>query len=136
MNIFKPLLLAAALGATALVATEAQAARVVIGVGVSVPFGYGYGWGPGYYGPGYWDGYPRTVVVPQAVYVAPSAAPARTAAPDPIFYPRNGQDAALTESDRRACNAWAASQPSAMADASVFQRATFACMEGRGYTVR
>jgi hypothetical protein len=27
-------------------------------------------------------------------------------------------------------------QPKAMADASVFHRATLACMEGRGYTLR
>ena len=58
------------------------------------------------------------------------------AAPEPIFYPRNNQDAAQTEADRRDCNAWATSQPNAMADARVFQRATDACMDGRGYTVR
>ena len=57
-------------------------------------------------------------------------------APDPIFYPVHGQSAATTESDRRDCNRWATTQSGAMADASVFQRATFACMEGRGYTVR
>ena len=66
--------------------------------------------------------------------VAPPA-PAPVAA-DPIFYPRNNQSAAQTESDRRDCNAWATSQPNAMADAKVFQRATDACMDGRGYTVR
>jgi len=58
------------------------------------------------------------------------------AAPEPIFYPRNNQGAAQTEADRRDCNAWATSQPNAMADAKVFQRATEACMDGRGYTVR
>ena len=62
-------------------------------------------------------------------------APAPVAA-DPIFYPRNNQGAAQTEADRRDCNAWATSQPNAMADAKVFQRATDACMDGRGYTVR
>ena len=56
--------------------------------------------------------------------------------PDPIFNPRSGQSAAQTEADRRDCNAWATSQPNAMADAKVFQRATEACMDGRGYTVR
>ena len=66
---------------------------------------------------------------------APPPAPA-PAAPDPIFYPRNNQSAAQTEADRRDCNAWATSQPQAMADAKVFQRATEACMDGRGYTVR
>jgi hypothetical protein len=57
-------------------------------------------------------------------------------APDPIFYPRNNQSAAQTEADRRDCNSWATTQPNAMADAKVFQRATEACMDGRGYTVR
>ena len=55
---------------------------------------------------------------------------------EPIFYPRNGQSAEATESDRRECNRWATTQRGAMDDASIFQRATFACMEGRGYTVR
>ena len=55
---------------------------------------------------------------------------------DPIFYPKNGQTAARTETDRQECNRWATSQPNAMNDASIFQRATFACMEGRGYSVR
>ena len=66
---------------------------------------------------------------------APPPAPA-PAAPEPIFYPRNNQNAAQTEADRRDCNAWATTQPNAMADAKVFQRATEACMDGRGYTVR
>lgn len=55
---------------------------------------------------------------------------------EPIFYPRNGQTAAALESDRRDCNRWATTQQGAMADASVFQRATYACMDGRGYTMR
>jgi len=66
--------------------------------------------------------------------VAPPPPP--PAAPDPIFYPRNNQSAAQTEADRRECNSWATTQPNAMADAKVFQRATEACMDGRGYTVR
>jgi hypothetical protein len=57
-------------------------------------------------------------------------------APDPIIYPRNGQSAEQTEADRQDCNRWATTQPSAMGDASVFQRAVAACMDGRGYTVR
>ena len=113
--------------------------------------GHGY-WGPGlflggvaigiglgstYYAP--W--YPGYVVVqqpPVAPYDAPPlpAEPVAPPAPDPIFYPRNGQSADQTEADRRACNRWATTQPSAMADASVFHRATLACMEGRGYAVR
>ncbi|HEX7688724.1 MAG TPA: hypothetical protein VF453_13515 [Burkholderiaceae bacterium] len=83
---------------------------------------------------------PPVVYAPPApVVVYPNAAPAPAVAPaqpDPIFYPRNGQSPQQTEADRRACNAWATTQPSAMADASVFQRATLACMDGRGYTGR
>ena len=62
--------------------------------------------------------------------------PAAARAPDPIFYPKNGQTAAQTETDRQDCNRWATTQAGAMNDASIFQRATFACMEGRSYTVR
>lgn len=131
----KSVLGAAAMCTAALLSTQAEAARVVVGVGIGVPFGYGYGYGygPGYYGPGYWAPYPQQVVVVPPADPAPRMAPA---SPDPIFYPKNGQDAAMTESDRRACNAWAATQPAAMADAGTFQRATYACMEGRGYTVK
>ncbi|MFA6262652.1 MAG: hypothetical protein WC760_14400, partial [Bacteroidia bacterium] len=56
--------------------------------------------------------------------------------PDPEIYPRNGQSAQQTEGDRQECNRWAVTQPSAVADASVFQRAVEACMDGRGYTMR
>ncbi len=84
-----------------------------------------------YYGRAPGQGY--VVVAPPAGAETAQAAPA---APDPIFYPRNNQSAAQTEADRRDCNTWATTQPSAMADAKVFQRATEACMEGRGYTVR
>ena len=59
-----------------------------------------------------------------------------TSAPDPIFYPKNSQSPTQIEADRRECNRWATTQPSAMAVASVFQRATLACMEGRGYSVK
>jgi hypothetical protein len=69
------------------------------------------------------------------VQATPAPAPAPAAA-DPIIYPRNNQSAAQTEADRRDCNTWATTQPGAMADAKVFQRATEACMDGRGYTVR
>ncbi len=86
---------------------------------------------PYYYGP---------APAPVAVYpsTAPQFAPAPQQAPmaDPIFYPRNGQSGAQVEADRRACNSWATTQPRAMSDASIFQRATFACMDGRGYTAR
>ena len=97
----------------------------------------GIGLGSYFYRP--W--YPGYVVVeqpPVVYYDAPAAPrePIAAPAPDPIFYPRNGQSADQTEADRQACNRWATTQPSAMADASVFHRATLACMEGRGYTVR
>ena len=126
--------------------------------------GHGWGWGPGwgwglggvalgvdlallastpsyYYGPPVVYQQPTVVYAPPppVVYAQQSAAPAqpsRQSAPDPIVYPRNGQSAEQTESDRRACNSWATTQPRAMNDASVFQRATEACMDGRGYTLR
>ena len=109
--------------------------------------GIGLGIGLGaaaYYGP--WS--PGYVVVPGStvVYddgplpVQPAAGPVpsqgQPQGPDPVVYPRNGQTAEQTENDRQACNRWAATQPAAMADASVFHRATIACLEGRGYTVR
>jgi len=109
-------------------------------------WGWGWGWGPAfgvalgvdlalaspyYYAP------PVVYATPPVVYAAPAPAPApAVAAPDPVIYPRNGQSPAQTETDMRACNAWATSQPRASADASVFQRATAACMDGRGYSIR
>jgi len=116
--------------------------------------GWGWGWGPAFgvalgvdlaLSSPYYYGYPQTVVVappPPVVYAAPpavAAAPAPVAPssmPDPVIYPRNGQSPAQTESDMRACNSWATTQPRAQADASVFQRATAACMDGRGYSIR
>jgi hypothetical protein len=62
--------------------------------------------------------------------------PQTTAAAEPIFYPRTGQSAETTETDRRECNRWATSQRGAIEDATIFHRATLACMEGRGYTVK
>ena len=94
-----------------------------------------------YYTPQPGQGYVVVAPPPGADTAQPVAAPvaappAPAAAPEPIFYPRNGQTAEQTENDRRECNTWATSQPKAMADARVFQRATDACMDGRGYTVR
>ena len=66
----------------------------------------------------------------------PPTAPTAKPPPDPIIYPRNGQSVEQTEIDRRECNRWATTLPSALADAAVFQRAVAACMDGRGYTVR
>jgi hypothetical protein len=104
-------------------------------------FGLGIGFGFPIY-PAY-PAYPA-YVYPQPADVNPPpegwrpvpAVPAPPALPEPIFYPREGQDAARTEADRQACNRWATTQRDALADARVFHRATLACMEGRGYTVR
>ena len=134
-TICKPFVLAAAICAAGLGAAPAEAARVVIGVGVGVPF-----YGPGYWGPGYGPYYgapygyygPRRIIVEQPVEVVQQA----PAAPDPIFYPKSGQPPAQIETDRQQCNRWAAAQPNALADAGTFQRATYACMEGRDYSVR
>jgi hypothetical protein len=129
--------------------------------GVSVGYGYGpahrwhgggwygRGWyGGGWYGGGWYGPWGAPYVALQAplyypapVYyggasVAPSAVSAPPTRPDPIIYPRNGQNSQQTEYDRQECNRWATTQPSAVADASVFQRAVEACMDGRGYTMR
>ncbi|MCE9657038.1 MAG: hypothetical protein K8R60_00635 [Burkholderiales bacterium] len=113
--------------------------------------GYYWGWGAVAYAPyyGYYGGYygypaygaPVTEYVvaepPPGDRVVRSGQPVPgSSPPDPIFYPRNGQTTAQTEADRQDCNRWATTQPRAMNDASIFQRATYACMEGRGYTVR
>jgi hypothetical protein len=122
---------------------------VAIGVGVGYYGGYyGYYGYPGYYGgyyapyyPGYYSD-PSLAAAPAYGSAEPGAprsgqpVPQAAAPAEPIFYPRNGQSAETTESDRRECNRWATTQRGAMDDASIFQRATFACMEGRGYTAR
>jgi hypothetical protein len=90
-----------------------------------------------YYAPVPGEGYAIVAPPPGADAAVPAPVlPAPKPAPDPIIYPRNGQSAAQTETDRQECNRWATTQPSAMADAEVFQRAVAACMDGRGYTVR
>jgi hypothetical protein len=79
---------------------------------------------------------------PDVVYVPPPAPlppPAPVYAPsraEPVIYPRNGQSNVQLEADHRECNRWATTQQAAMADASVFNRAVEACMDGRGYTLR
>ena len=88
-----------------------------------------------YYAPAI-GGYSVVAPPPGADSVQPLADAAPPVAPEPIYYPRNGQSAGQTEVDRRACNRWATTQPSAVADADVFQRAVAACMDGRGYTDR
>jgi hypothetical protein len=94
-------------------------------------WGLGIGLGGYYYygAPGY--------IVDDApvVYGNPQPVPAY-APPQPVIYPRNGQDAAQVDADSNACSEWAGKQPNASVDASVFQRAINACMDARGYTVR
>ncbi|CAN5782035.1 hypothetical protein BH09PSE5_BH09PSE5_13610 [soil metagenome] len=122
-----------------------------LGIGVAAASSYYY---PAPYGyPSYYAEPIVTQVVPASPgYVIPGApqddraaapqaqqplqSPQSTTAPNPIFYPRQGQSAAQTEDDRQDCNRWATTQQDAMSDASVFQRAVLACMDGRGYTVR
>lgn len=76
---------------------------------------------------------PPPETAPVQVTPAPPPPPPKA---DPIIYPRNGQSSEQLESDRRDCNRWATTQPNAQADASVFNRAVEACMDGRGYTMR
>jgi len=76
------------------------------------------------------------VVAPPPGAETAQPVPAAKPLPPPIIYPRSGQSTAQIEADRQACDRWATTQPSAMADAQVFQRAVAACMDGRGYTVR
>jgi len=95
---------------------------------------------PYYYANGvYYSTAPGGYVVvnpPAEAAVAQPAPPPAPPRPDPIIYPRNGQSAPQTEADRQDCNRWATTQPSAMNDAAVFNRAVEACMDGRGYSMR
>jgi hypothetical protein len=85
-----------------------------------------------YYAQGPGSGY--VVVAPPPG--AEAAQPVLTLPAEPVIYPRNGQTAEQTESDRRECNRWADTQAGAKADVSVHQRAVSACMDARGYTLR
>lgn len=91
-----------------------------------------------YYTPAPGPGYVVVAPPPGADSVPPAAPPPPPTklAPDPVIYPRSGQSAAQQEADMQECNRWATTQPNAVADASVFQRAVAACMDGRGYTVK
>ncbi len=132
---------------------------VGLGLGLGVGLGwlagsrYGYSsYSYGYYGPPVYSSvivpaYPRYVYVdpPAVVYrevpapvyrEVPRQEPVAKSPPEPIIYPRNGQNAQQIEADRQDCNRWATTQPNAMADSSVFNRATEACMDARGYTMR
>ncbi len=65
----------------------------------------------------------------------PPPPPSPTTAPEPVIYPRNHQSPAQMNADHGACAQWA-TQQSVGKDASMYQRAFEACMDGRGYTVR
>lgn len=133
----------ALLSAAALAHAPAEAHRRVwggISIGIGVPL-----YAPYYYGYAYpapvvaYPAYPVTPAyqpVPPAPAYQPVPPAPVPAAPEPIFYPRKGQTTAQTEADHQACNRWATTQRDAMADASVFHRATLACMDGRGYSAR
>lgn len=115
------------------------------GVGLGLGLGLASYYNNGYYNndPYYYND-PGYVVVdppvfydtPRTVYSRPVPARAYASAPQPVIYPRNGQSAAKTDADANACSEWAGRQPNATTDGSVFQRATQACMDARGYTVR
>lgn len=88
---------------------------------------------------------PVYVERPVPVYIDPpphhpdhlaDARPVPPRMPDPVIYPNRGQSEQRLEADRQDCNRWATTQRDAMADAGIFHRATLACLEGRGYTVR
>jgi hypothetical protein len=113
---------------------------VGLGIGLNAVYG-GYPYQYPY--PGYVVVEPSPVVVVQenpAVVQQPSAAAVQQSRPaaavDPVIYPRNGQSATQTDKDRQECVQWAVAQPRALADASVYQRAIAACMDGRGYSLR
>ena len=83
------------------------------------------------------EGYAVVTPPPEAATATAVPAPPPPAPKaDPIIYPRNGQSPEQLENDRRECNRWATTQPNAQADASVFNRAVEACMDGRGYTMK
>ena len=115
-----------------------------VGLGIGLNAYYGGPWYPGYAAyPGYVVVEPSPVVVVQetpAVVQQPAATAATQARPaavvDPVIYPRNGQSASQIDKDRQECVQWAVAQPRALADASVYQRAIAACMDGRGYSLR
>lgn len=136
---------AAALG---LQAPAAEAGPRVSGSIVITPGWYGHGHGGRWHGHRPWRGAGLGVVIGAPLYYpyythphgyvvaepVPDLPP--MALPAPVITPRHGQSAAQLEADRRECDRWAVTQPAAMADANVFHRATLACIEQRGYSVR
>lgn len=96
------------------------------------------GAGPLYWGgPVYYPAMPPPYVParpPPVAYAKP--APVEVLPPAQVAYPRNAQGPQQTEADWRECSRWATTQPSAMADAGVFQRSVASCMDAHGYSVR
>lgn len=95
-----------------------------------------------YYTPAPGQGYVTVAPPPQDVPVQPVVVqPPVVAAPAPpppqelILYPRNGQSAQQTQTDRGECMQWASAQPNGT-DPATFQRALAACLDGRGYSTR
>ncbi len=80
-------------------------------------------------------GYVVTAPPPGLESAPPPPPPPPPSAPEPVIYPRNNQSPQQTDADRSACAQWATQQATGK-DASVFQRAFAACMDGRGYSVR
>ena len=110
-----------------------------VGLGLGLGLASYYNSYPYYYynDPGYVIVDPPVVYdAPRTVYSQPVPARAYSSSAQPVIYPRNGQSAAQMDADANACSEWAGQQPNATADGSVFQRATQACMDARGYTVR
>jgi hypothetical protein len=111
-----------------------------IGIVVSVlPPAYVTRWvggAPYYYANGtYYAPAPGGYVVAAPPPNIDTAPPPPPSAPEPVIYPRNGQSPEQTSADRSACAQWA-TREAAGKEASVYQRAFAACMDGRGYTVR
>lgn len=111
-------------------------AYVTLWVG-STPYYYANGV---YYAPAPGQGYVTVAPPPQEATVQPIVVqpPVAVAPPAPqelILYPRNGQSAQQTQTDRGECMQWASSQPNAT-EPSTFQRALAACLDGRGYSSR
>ncbi|MFZ4440520.1 MAG: DUF6515 family protein [Syntrophales bacterium] len=91
------------------------------------------------------------VVEPPKGEVSQTTPPAAQMSSDPLFvYPREGQSEQKQATDRYECHSWAVSQtdydptqsPAGVPAAQIsqkrtdYQRATVACLEGRGYTVK
>lgn len=109
-----------------------------VGLGLGLGVASYYNSYPSYYAaPGYFIVDPPVVYeAPRIVYSRPVPARTYSSVAQPVIYPRNGQSAAQTDADANTCSEWAGQQPNATSNGSVFQRATQACMDARGYTVR